>query len=254
MASLTTFGNLKKLTSGGGNDSSNGEKDKTPFSALLRQKREEDAAKKAATEAATKGGVSEKAPESGKVSPPATTPKPVNPLRTATSVDIVRESSTVLDGSSTKGNLTDGRITSDIKTQSSVDKKKTDLKQDLLRNTATKGTLSNGEVHDKPQEGSSSKVAAPAFVKKMVDCEVFEGDCARFDCKITGDPEPEVTWLQDGLKVEESRRFIVDYYDDGACSLIVKNCIEDDDAEYTFKASNSAGEISCTAELIVDVL
>ncbi|XP_072047598.1 myosin light chain kinase, smooth muscle-like [Amphiura filiformis] len=192
MASLTMFSGLKK---------NNGDsQDKTPFSALLRSKKEENAKKaKFLKEALT--ATSPRSP------PPATSSRPNFPDRGATSE---------------------------------------------VANRAR--TRSHEKLNGDASPGSPREVSAPAFIKKMVDCEVFEGDHARFDCKITGEPEPEITWLQDGIKVEESHRFVFDYDDDGMCSLIIKNAIEDDDAEYTFKASNSAGEISCTADLIVDLL
>ncbi|XP_041477176.1 myosin light chain kinase, smooth muscle-like isoform X3 [Lytechinus variegatus] len=93
---------------------------------------------------------------------------------------------------------------------------------------------------------------APHFIKEMVDCEVFEGDSARFDCQVAGDPEPDIKWLQDGEEIEESSRFIFDYDDDGMCSLIIRRIQEDDEGEYCIKATNSKGEASCIADLLVE--
>ena len=185
MASLTMFSGLKKLN--GNTDASNGKDvNKTPFSAMLRAKKEEDA---------KKARYLKEALSATSTSQP-TSPRPSHKTHKVDTSDVCKDKTA----------------------------------------------------------NSNTTAVAPRFIKKMVDCEVFEGDHARFDCKIVGEPEPDITWLQDGIKVEENERFLFDYDDDGMCSLIIKNAIEDDDAEYTFKASNAAGEITCTAELIVDLL
>eukprot|EP00057_Strongylocentrotus_purpuratus_P013444 XP_011667918.1 PREDICTED: myosin light chain kinase, smooth muscle isoform X2 [Strongylocentrotus purpuratus] len=94
---------------------------------------------------------------------------------------------------------------------------------------------------------------APHFLKEIIDQEVFEGDSARFDCKVAGDPEPEIKWLQDGVEIEESSRFIFDCDDDGSFSLIIRRIQEDDEGEYCIKATNSKGEASCIGDLLVEV-
>ena len=94
--------------------------------------------------------------------------------------------------------------------------------------------------------------AAPCFLKKMRDFEVFEGDSARFDVRVTGSPEPEVTWYKEDEEMKEDRRYVIDYHEDGLCSLIIKNCQEDDDATYKCSVHNSNGEASCTADLYVE--
>ncbi|XP_038047057.1 myosin light chain kinase, smooth muscle-like isoform X3 [Patiria miniata] len=93
----------------------------------------------------------------------------------------------------------------------------------------------------------------PQITKQIMDATVFEGDCARFDCRMEGEPEPEVTWYQDDEEIQESRRFLIEQDDEGACSLIIKNVCEDDDAEYMVEAVSSAGKASSIAELIVHV-
>lgn len=93
----------------------------------------------------------------------------------------------------------------------------------------------------------------PKFMKTIVDCVVFEGDCARFDCAIEGVPEPEVTWYLDDEEIEESDRFILDYDEGGHYSLIIRNAEENDEGDYVVIAKNKAGQVSCAAELLVEV-
>ena len=129
--------------------------------------------------------------------------------------------------------------------------------------SAVNGFVNNQDKVD--SESSSSRMQAdgspdvarrsfpPKFSKDIIDAMVFEGDCARFDCHIEGEPEPEITWYQDDEELDESSRFLMEFDSDGVCSLIIKNVIEDDDAEYMVKAVNTAGEASSVAELIVHV-
>ncbi|XP_006884284.1 PREDICTED: myosin light chain kinase, smooth muscle isoform X4 [Elephantulus edwardii] len=94
----------------------------------------------------------------------------------------------------------------------------------------------------------------PYFSKTIRDLEVVEGSAARFDCKIEGYPDPEVVWFKDDQSIRESRHFQIDYDEDGNCSLIISDVCGDDDAKYTCKAVNSLGEVTCTAELIVETM
>ncbi|XP_033018698.1 myosin light chain kinase, smooth muscle isoform X2 [Lacerta agilis] len=94
----------------------------------------------------------------------------------------------------------------------------------------------------------------PYFSKTIQDIEVVEGSAARFDCKIEGYPDPEVIWYKDDQSIKESRHFQIDYDEDGNCSLTISEVCGDDDAKYTCKAVNSLGEITCTAELIVETM
>ena len=98
-----------------------------------------------------------------------------------------------------------------------------------------------------------SQQKAPVFTRKMQDFEVFEGDSARFDCQVTGVPEPHIMWLKDDEEIKENRRkYVFDCDDSGRCSLIIKNCTEEDDAVYECRAANSAGKTDCSAELYVE--
>ncbi|PIO54887.1 immunoglobulin I-set domain protein, partial [Teladorsagia circumcincta] len=54
------------------------------------------------------------------------------------------------------------------------------------------------------------------------DVECNEGDEVRFKSVITGDPNPEITWMINGIPLSESEkvRFISE---DGICILIIKD-------------------------------
>jgi len=108
-------------------------------------------------------------------------------------------------------------------------------------NTTTKSTEAN-------------KHTTPRFVKAMRNFEVFEGNVARFDVHVSGDPTPDVKWLKDGLTLnEESGKYIFERTKGrGLHTLTIKDCGESDDAQYTCCISNLAGQASCKAELYVE--
>ncbi len=103
-----------------------------------------------------------------------------------------------------------------------------------------------------PERRKRRKDEKPYFLRKMRDFEVFEGDSARFEVKVKGEPEPDVTWFKDDVEIKESRKYVFDFDDDGLCILVIKECTEKDDATYECKAGNSAGDVSCSGDLYVE--
>ena len=114
----------------------------------------------------------------------------------------------------------------------------------------------NGHIDNRlaPSPESShpeSSHPGPKFAKKMVDCQAFKGDVVRFDVRVDGDPLPSVTWCHEGEVVAEGGRRVVEVGSDGHHSLIIRRVGEEDDGEYTARATNSRGVASCSAELII---
>nr|XP_014343773.1 PREDICTED: striated muscle preferentially expressed protein kinase isoform X2 [Latimeria chalumnae] len=91
----------------------------------------------------------------------------------------------------------------------------------------------------------------PLFTRKMEDLDVIEGRTARFDCKVSGTPPPEVTWMHFGQKVEESENVRI-LKDRGLHSLAISHVSSEDEGEYTVTARNARGEAECSAELYVE--
>jgi len=83
---------------------------------------------------------------------------------------------------------------------------------------------------------------------------VLEKSCAKFEVLADGFPTPSITWLKDGVevKVGDSMKYNMESCEDGRTCLIISNCGEDDDAEYSCNASNSLGNVTTKAELYVE--
>lgn len=71
-----------------------------------------------------------------------------------------------------------------------------------------------------------------------------------FVCRVTGIPLPVVTWLKDGILIQN----FPDYdtaFDQGLCTLTIEETFADDSAKYTCKATNAAGTAETSAVLLV---
>uniref|UniRef100_A0A8C6J9R0 Uncharacterized protein n=1 Tax=Melopsittacus undulatus TaxID=13146 RepID=A0A8C6J9R0_MELUD len=76
--------------------------------------------------------------------------------------------------------------------------------------------------------------AAPTFLKVISDYSTFLGASACFQCFVTGFPHPTVCWYKDGVLLEGDRY-----------------CVQEEEGEYSCKASNQHGSVSSTALLTV---
>ncbi|KAE9420506.1 hypothetical protein Angca_003012, partial [Angiostrongylus cantonensis] len=93
---------------------------------------------------------------------------------------------------------------------------------------------------------------APDFQAVLEDVECNEGDEVRFKSVITGDPNPEITWMINGIPLSESEkvRFISE---DGICILTIKDVTRHFDGTVTCQGSNRLGTASCNGRLKVRV-
>ncbi|XP_053140297.1 striated muscle preferentially expressed protein kinase isoform X2 [Hemicordylus capensis] len=91
----------------------------------------------------------------------------------------------------------------------------------------------------------------PLFTRKLEAVAVVEGRTARFDCKISGDPPPTVTWTRFGQPVQEGETMRLQQ-DGGLHSLIILHVSSEDEGQYGVSASNKHGRAECTAELYVE--
>uniref|UniRef100_A0A3B3Q698 Myosin, light chain kinase 5 n=1 Tax=Paramormyrops kingsleyae TaxID=1676925 RepID=A0A3B3Q698_9TELE len=89
----------------------------------------------------------------------------------------------------------------------------------------------------------------PWFSQVLTDQSQRRGSTARLTCHIQGYPDPEVVWLQDEEPLEESARTLIEYEEDGHCTLVLTQLGPADTGLYTCKATNSQGEALCSARL-----
>ncbi|XP_077422199.1 striated muscle preferentially expressed protein kinase-like [Vanacampus margaritifer] len=90
----------------------------------------------------------------------------------------------------------------------------------------------------------------PLFTRKLDVLEVIAGRTARLDCKVSGSPAPQVTWMHFESRVEESDNVCV-LNEGGRHSLVIANVSSDTEGFYTAVARNIHGKSECTAELYI---
>ncbi|KAL1518226.1 hypothetical protein ABEB36_001883 [Hypothenemus hampei] len=91
---------------------------------------------------------------------------------------------------------------------------------------------------------------APAFTQRFTDLQQLPNRDAKFPCRVTGVPQPDVHWTKDGEPLRESDKYHIKREGD-LCCLYVQNCQLDDAGVYRATATNPEGQAVCTASLEV---
>ncbi|XP_067120865.1 telokin-like [Centruroides vittatus] len=79
----------------------------------------------------------------------------------------------------------------------------------------------------------------PIFEKPPTGGRFIEGRDAHFECRVRGNPAPEVVWSRRGMPIRNDHRRQVSYNPDtGVCIFDIKNLTADDDGDYTCTAVN----------------
>nr|XP_032802312.1 titin-like isoform X1 [Petromyzon marinus] len=87
----------------------------------------------------------------------------------------------------------------------------------------------------------------PYFVMYPEPCRVYDGETARYHCRVTGVPQPKVLWFLNGQRIHRSKRFRLRY--DGIHYLEIVDCKSYDTGEVKLVAENSEGSVECKAVL-----
>lgn len=96
---------------------------------------------------------------------------------------------------------------------------------------------------------------APSFIRKLRNCTVIEGQRAKFDCFITGQPNPTIRWLHNGLPLDvdaNPMKYFSQIQSNGKVLLTIEDCSQEDAGEITIIVENRAGSTQCSAELTVE--
>ncbi|XP_075228866.1 zormin isoform X2 [Lycorma delicatula] len=87
----------------------------------------------------------------------------------------------------------------------------------------------------------------PSFVIPLVENAIIdEGNKFTFECRVTGIPVPEISWLKDGISIQNNPDYQT-RFNDGLCSVTIEETFAEDSAIFTCRAHNIAGisETSC---------
>ncbi|XP_070765008.1 obscurin [Enoplosus armatus] len=91
----------------------------------------------------------------------------------------------------------------------------------------------------------------PVFESLLSDCTTKIGQTIKLSCKVTGSPKPVVSWLKDGLPLEDDPRHIITADRSGTCSLILDSLTAEDSGQYACYANSSMGSAGTLAKVVV---
>ncbi|XP_041700040.1 myosin light chain kinase, smooth muscle isoform X2 [Coregonus clupeaformis] len=123
----------------------------------------------------------------------------------------------------------------------------TGKKYSLPSSSKTGGRFGVSAVESMPSIWGESP---PKFVTKPSRIFVRMGQSGKFSAKITGRPQPLVTWLKGDEELHTSSHFNM-FEKSGVHFLEIQDVCEDDAGMYTCSVANSAGKATATAELNV---
>ena len=102
----------------------------------------------------------------------------------------------------------------------------------------------------KPVEMVIEMPAAPQFTVPLKNLTVDEDTQITFDVKVTGNPEPEITWFKDGILLHHSLSHHITY-SDGVVRLFIPQAKQSDTGKYVCVATNLGGRAQNSADLTV---
>ncbi|XP_078147413.1 myomesin-1 isoform X1 [Centroberyx gerrardi] len=129
--------------------------------------------------------------------------------------------------------------------------RKVAMRESAERITLSKRIHENEEHHKRMNE--DSLMHAPEFVIKPRSHTVWEKQCVRLHCTVTGWPDPRVVWYKNNVSIDPlahpGKYKLESSYN--VHSLEINRCDFDDTAQYRASAMNSKGELSAFASIVV---
>ncbi|NWY04574.1 MYPN protein, partial [Nothoprocta ornata] len=116
-------------------------------------------------------------------------------------------------------------------------------------------TIQSHRTRSRVPEGDKETVQErffrPYFLQAPGDMVAHEGRLCRLDCKVSGLPTPDLTWLLNGKPVLPDATHKMLVRETGVHSLLIDPLTQNDAGTYTCLASNKTGQNSFTLELTV---
>ncbi|XP_048194838.1 myopalladin [Perognathus longimembris pacificus] len=106
-------------------------------------------------------------------------------------------------------------------------------------------------VQERDKEPLQERFFRPHFLQAPGDMVAHEGCLCRLDCKVSGLPPPELTWLLNGQPVLPDATHKMLVRETGVHSLLIDPLTQRDAGTYTCLATNKTGQNSFSLELSV---
>ncbi|NWV15508.1 MYPN protein, partial [Ptilonorhynchus violaceus] len=128
----------------------------------------------------------------------------------------------------------------------------------MVQSVPVRGRISTTQPHrTRPRVPEGDKEAVqerffrPYFLQAPGDMVAHEGRLCRLDCKVSGLPTPDLTWLLNGKPVLPDARHKMLVRETGVHSLLIDPLSQSDAGTYTCIATNKTGQNSFSLELTV---
>lgn len=108
------------------------------------------------------------------------------------------------------------------------------------------------KMHDQAEEAQADEVVSlvPEFIVPLSDATIQEGKEFNFECRLIGQPTPEIIWYKDGISILNNPDYATTYAN-GICTLKIEETFAEDSAKYTCRAFNIHGSVETSATLTV---
>ena len=90
----------------------------------------------------------------------------------------------------------------------------------------------------------------PRFTQKLKDVDAMPGKVARLECRVIGEPQPDIRWYRENEPLLEGGRYKFEEGGDLQV-LVISDVSGSDEGLYKCVARNSAGKAHCSADLFV---
>ncbi|KAM4708489.1 palladin isoform 2-T2 [Discoglossus pictus] len=105
---------------------------------------------------------------------------------------------------------------------------------------------------------SASTVSAPVFTKELQNLTASEGQVVVLECRVKGTPPVKVTWLRQGVEIQDSPDFRIlqkkprcASEPEEICTLVIAETFPEDAGTFTCTARNDYGSVTSNARLTV---
>ena len=95
------------------------------------------------------------------------------------------------------------------------------------------------------------EVVRPEMKERLRNKDVREGETAKLEVRVTG--EPELTWTKDGKVIKSEGRFVITDTptSNNTYTLVISDCKPQDSGRYKCVAKNSQGQVFCSSTVTV---
>ncbi|KAI4798807.1 hypothetical protein KUCAC02_020466 [Chaenocephalus aceratus] len=107
------------------------------------------------------------------------------------------------------------------------------------------------DLKELQQRASLPGNSSPVFESLLSDCTSKIGETIKLTCRVSGSPKPQVSWLKDGLPLEDDPRHIICSERSGGCTLVLDSLSSEDSGQYACYASSSMGSAGTLAKVVV---